>query len=162
MSEKRGFDDCTNFKDYITRLLNPYYNSYRLRAFHHGWCGCWLHSSGSPSGHFGWSLQGWQAGEPGESGRWESYVCPVGTYGHRWSEFLQEDAASSLSYSRSVWGNVGATKCDVSQEAGLHPEGPDSSHPVCKHLSSEAKHCYPYQFQPVLWQMQGFDNKSPN
>lgn len=65
---------------------------YRLWACHHGcWCGCWLHSSCSLSGHFGWSLQGWQAGEPGESGQWENCACPVGTYGHRWSGFLQQD-----------------------------------------------------------------------
>lgn len=65
---------------------------YRLWASHHGcWCGCWLHSSCSLSGHFGWSLQGWQAGEPGESGQWENCACPVGTYGHRWSGFLQQD-----------------------------------------------------------------------
>lgn len=62
---------------------------HRSQACHHGWCGCWLHSSGSLSGHFGLSLQGWQAGGLGGSGQWENCACPVGTYGHRWSGFLQ-------------------------------------------------------------------------
>lgn len=73
-------------------LLNPHCNSYRLWPCHRGfWCGCWLHSSGSLSGHFGWSLQGWQAGELGESGQWGNCAGPVGTCGHRWSGFLQQD-----------------------------------------------------------------------
>lgn len=66
--------------------------SYRLWASHHGcWCGCWPRSSGFHSGHFGWSLQEWQADELGESEQWENYAGPTGTYGHRWSGFLQKD-----------------------------------------------------------------------
>lgn len=74
-------------------VTQTYCNSYRLWACHHVcfWCGCWLRSSCSLSGHLGWSLQEWQAGGPGESGQWESYVCPVGTYGHRWSGFLKHN-----------------------------------------------------------------------
>lgn len=91
---------------YINWLLNPYCNSYQLWACHHGcWCGCWLHSSGSHAGHVGWSLRGWRAGELGESGQWESCACPVGTYGHRWSGFLQQ-GTESFSYSCSIWGNI--------------------------------------------------------
>lgn len=100
---------------YIRWKLSPYCYSYHLQACHHG---CWLHSSGSLSGHFGWSLQEWQAGERVESGQWGNCVGPGGTCGHKWSGFLQQDTKFHLFVLHP--GHVGAVTCALTQSSGPH------------------------------------------
>lgn len=97
--------------------LNRSPTLYHLRACHPAcWCGCWLHSSGSPSPHFGSSHQGWQVDELGESGQWGNYGGPAGTCDHRWSVFLQREGKVWM----SEWAD--SNKCCSTLIGWLQPE----------------------------------------
>lgn len=131
--------------DYILPVMQFGW-SYRLWAFHHGcWCGYWLHSFGSHSGHVGWSLQGWQAGELAGFGRWENYAYPVRIYGHRWSGFLQRDIKFQIL-------TLYQKKCLMWVLSNV----------LCpSHKCSSGKMMYPHQPKSALQQMRDFTiNKS--